>query len=507
MLMLIAIWWTWSVTSTTTEFYDPQQRPIQVILMVAMVGAVGMAASLPMITGAQALTFALAYVGTHVVRGIVLLTLYRQHHRSTLARAARFLFWFLVSGVLWIVGALTDSGRWWLWSIAIAIDLISAAARYPTPGLGRVPLDQYDRTTAHLGERYQQFVILALGDIILVPTLELSRSEFDGLRITALICGFVIMLLLWQVYVFRAGELLETGAGRAGRPGLLRTPIWCCSSAWSSRRPRSTWSSPTDRVDPGAVVDADHRRTVAVRARPRPVHLLLSARAVAAMRCLLLPLLPLPWAGGWPPVLVSAVVALGLAGHVLIPGGGRETTRGLGHDNPSDDRHRSGQVSAGPLGEVPGTRVHRLLPGPGRAVARLVADLLDQPARHAGLRGGPGHRVPLHVDQVGALRQPVPLRVVGHEGVTGGQHRALGGQRQRRPVRLAGERAQQVGVQVVLEHRGDLVDAGQPGRNAPAVPRLSSRVGRGPAASTAATALAAFTLPMPVSRTGSSGGR
>ncbi|GAB3933894.1 hypothetical protein GCM10027614_05880 [Micromonospora vulcania] len=26
LLMLAAIWWTWSVTSTTTDFYDPQQR-------------------------------------------------------------------------------------------------------------------------------------------------------------------------------------------------------------------------------------------------------------------------------------------------------------------------------------------------------------------------------------------------------------------------------------------------------------------------------------------------
>lgn len=29
LLMLTAVWWTWSVTTTTTEFYDPQQRPIQ----------------------------------------------------------------------------------------------------------------------------------------------------------------------------------------------------------------------------------------------------------------------------------------------------------------------------------------------------------------------------------------------------------------------------------------------------------------------------------------------
>ena len=43
----------------------------------------------------------------------------------------------------------------------------------------------------------------------------------------------------------------------------------------------------------------------------------------------LLPLLVLPWAGGWPPVLVATVVALGLAVHILFPGAARETTPGL----------------------------------------------------------------------------------------------------------------------------------------------------------------------------------
>ncbi|MEU4556343.1 low temperature requirement protein A [Micromonospora violae] len=335
MLMLIAIWWTWSVTSTTTEFYDPQQRPIQAILMVAMVGSVGMAASLPMITGAQAVAFALAYVGTHVVRGIVLLgTLYRQQHRSTLARAARFLFWFLVSGVLWIVGALTDSGRWWFWSIAIAIDLISAAARYPTPGLGRVPLDQYDRTTAHLGERYQQFVILALGDIILVPTLELGRSEFDRLRITALICGFVIMLLLWQIYVFRAGELLETAAasvpGRSTRIApythlVLLIGVAVTAASFDLVVDRPTGSTPVRWLM--LIIGGP---LVFVLGRALFTYLLSARVPWRRVAWQLLPLVLLPWAGGWPPVLVSAVVALGLAGHVLVPGGGRETTRGLG---------------------------------------------------------------------------------------------------------------------------------------------------------------------------------
>ncbi|MFF5054802.1 low temperature requirement protein A [Micromonospora sp. NPDC000663] len=335
-LMLVAIWWTWSVTSTTTEFYDPQQRPIQLILMVAMVGSVGMAAALPMITPGQAATFALAYVGTHVVRGVVLVsTLYRQHHRSAMARAARFLFWFLVSGVLWIIGAATDADRWWIWTIAIAIDLVSAAARYPTPWLGRVPLDQYDRTTAHLGERYQQFVILALGDIILVPTLELSRSEFDSLRITALLCAFVIMLLLWQIYVYRAGELLETAAasvpGRSTRIApythlVLLVGVAVTAASFDLVVDRPTGSTPARwlmLIIGGPLVFVLGRALFAY---------LLSGRVPwGRMAWQLLPLLLLPWAGGWPPVLVTAIVAFALAAHVLVPrSDSRETRRGLG---------------------------------------------------------------------------------------------------------------------------------------------------------------------------------
>ncbi|MEV0212046.1 low temperature requirement protein A [Micromonospora sp. ALFpr18c] len=50
----------------------------------------------------------------------------------------------------------------------------------------------------------------------------------------------------------------------------------------------------------------------------------------------LLPLLMLPWAGGWPPVLVTAIMVLALAGHVLVPvADGRETTRGLGPRRPA----------------------------------------------------------------------------------------------------------------------------------------------------------------------------
>lgn len=334
LLMLTAIWWTWSVTSTTTEFYDPQQRPIQAILMVAMVGSVGMAASLPMVSDGHAMVFAIAYVGTHVIRGIILVTtLHQQHHRLAMIRAARFLFWFVVSGVFWITGAVSGTVNWTLWTIAITIDLLSAAARYPTPWLGRVPVDQYERTTAHLGERYQQFIILALGDIILVPTLQVSRGPLARLRVAALICAFAIMLLLWQVYVFRAGELLEAGAGpKSGRPArvapythlVMLVGVVGTSASFDLVVTRPTGTTPVGwllLIMGGPALFVIGRALFALL-----VSMLVPWRR---MLCLPLPLLTLPWAGRWPPLLVTTVVALTLAAHILVPGAARETTPGL----------------------------------------------------------------------------------------------------------------------------------------------------------------------------------
>ena len=334
LLMLTAIWWTWSVTSTTTEFYDPQQRPIQLILMVAMVGSVGMAASLPMVSDGHAMVFAISYVGTHVIRGIVLVTsLHRQRHRSAMIRATRFLFWFVVSGVFWITGAVSGTVNWGLWAIAITIDLVSAAARYPTPRVGRVPLDQYERTTGHLGERYQQFVILALGDIILVPTLQVSKGQLAGLRVTALFGAFAMMLLLWQVYVFQAGELLEAGAGpKSGRPARVAPYthlVMLVGVVGTAASFDLVVTRPTGTTPVGWLLLIMGGPALFVIGRILFTLLISMVVPWRRMFWLPLPLLALPWAGSWPPLLVTAAVALGLAGHVLTPGAVRETTPGL----------------------------------------------------------------------------------------------------------------------------------------------------------------------------------
>ncbi|MEU4479636.1 low temperature requirement protein A [Micromonospora sp. NPDC023966] len=316
-IMLMAIWWTWSVTSTTTDFYDPDQRPIQAILMVTALGAVVMAAAVAV--DSHAVVFALGYVVPHLVRGVVLVSvLHRQRHQAE-GRAARFLFWFLVSGVLWIGGSMVEP-QWTLWAVAVAIDYVSSAARYPTPGLGRVPVAQYENTTEHLGERYQQFIILALGDIILVPTLEINAADFTRARWVAFLSAFAAMLLLWQIYVLGAGAIVRTTAPRLLRRATRLAPythlVMLAGIVGTAAGFDLVVRQPTG--------DTPARWIALILGGPA---LLLLGRILFTYRIigtapwhrvlwLLILLAVMPLVGGWPPVLVTTLVVLILAGVV-----------------------------------------------------------------------------------------------------------------------------------------------------------------------------------------------
>ncbi|MEV1333803.1 low temperature requirement protein A [Micromonospora costi] len=315
LLMLMAVWWIWSVTTVTTDYYDPEQRPIQAILMVTMLGAVGGAAALPGASGGHALVFAAAYVTPHLVRGAILvLTLHRHRHKAQ-ERAARFLFWFGVSGIFWILGALPPGQpHWHYWAVAVAIDYVSAAARYPTPFLGRVPVDQYERASEHLGERYQQFVILALGDIILVPTLEISTSDFAAARLAGFVTAFVTMLLLWQIYVYRSGRILQITSrrllGRAARLApyshvIMVAAVVCIAAGF-------------DRVVAQPTGDTSANSLALMLGGPalfilgRALFTYRISGSVPWRRLVWLPALAVmaPWAGGWPPVTVAGATTL-----------------------------------------------------------------------------------------------------------------------------------------------------------------------------------------------------
>ena len=103
-MLLLAVWWVWSSTAWVTDRFDPQRPAIQLLVIATMVGSLVMAVAVPEAFGEQGLVFAGAYVAIQVGRSLFLVLALRGHELQR--DAVRVLFWFGVSAVPWIAGAL-----------------------------------------------------------------------------------------------------------------------------------------------------------------------------------------------------------------------------------------------------------------------------------------------------------------------------------------------------------------------------------------------------------------
>ncbi|TDC79663.1 low temperature requirement protein A [Micromonospora sp. KC606] len=226
LLMLMAVWWTWAISTMVTDLYDPQRPEIKLLVAGTMFGVLLMTAAIPKAFGPRGLVFAGAYVAIHLGRGIFLMLALRAHPQAR-HRTARVFVWFAVSAVPWIVGASVGGhAREVLWALALAIDYGGFRVAYPVPGLGPIPEGQRTGTATpeHLPERYQQFFIIALGDAVLVIGTMFSIKHSEAENLAAFTIAFATTLLLWRIYVHKSGELLPQAIQSSRAPNkFLRT--------------------------------------------------------------------------------------------------------------------------------------------------------------------------------------------------------------------------------------------------------------------------------------------
>jgi low temperature requirement protein LtrA len=167
-----------------------------------------------------AMIFAGAYVAIQIGRGLFLVLAMRA--RELQRRSARALFWAGLSAVPWIAGALTHgTARGALWTLAVALDYAAFALGFPTPRLGRESTSELPVVAEHLAERYRQFFIIALGELILVTGLALSGTGFAAARTAAFVVSIATTVLLWRIYIYRAGELLSAAIAAAPNPARI----------------------------------------------------------------------------------------------------------------------------------------------------------------------------------------------------------------------------------------------------------------------------------------------
>jgi low temperature requirement protein LtrA len=201
LLALGVVWWAWNYTVWVTSEVDLAPIPVRVLFLAMMLASLAMAVAVPEAFGRYGLLFAFSYMAIKIGR-LLFLTVGGAHPSAIgPSRGARLLTWFVVSGVPWVAGAIVEGpARVALWTVALGIDLIGPLVMYWTPGHQRLPYSLWKVELPHLTERYETFVIIALGETIVLTGATLSARGFDDARLAAFALAFLSTAALYWLY-------------------------------------------------------------------------------------------------------------------------------------------------------------------------------------------------------------------------------------------------------------------------------------------------------------------
>ncbi|HEV2818134.1 MAG TPA: low temperature requirement protein A [Allosphingosinicella sp.] len=214
-MLFLAIWWVWVDTAWVTNWLDVRHMPVRFLLFALMGAAMVMTISLPQAFGDRAPQFALAYLGIQLGRhGFMLLALVR-HNRDNFLNFVRIFCWSLAEAPFWIAGALSAdvATRMALWGVALLIVSTGPVVAFRTPGLGRSETRTWDVEGHHFSERCGLFIIIALGESILVTGAAFGQTDWAAPAVAAFASAFVGTIAMWWLYfdigAQRAAEALQ----------------------------------------------------------------------------------------------------------------------------------------------------------------------------------------------------------------------------------------------------------------------------------------------------------
>src|SRR3954452_528408 len=220
--LLLVVWWAWIYTTWMANWFDPGSRAVRGVLTAVTLGSLLMAAALPGAFGAQGLLFAASYVALQVGRNAAAAWLLTRRHRLR-DIFERLVVWSAASGVLCLAAgaALDGDQRLVLWIPALALELAAPAAGYWLPGRGRTAPADYDIEGAHFVERCQTFILIALGESIVVTGATASAAGLTSAVVLCLIVAFVETAALWWLYFGTAAEQARARMSPCEDPGRL----------------------------------------------------------------------------------------------------------------------------------------------------------------------------------------------------------------------------------------------------------------------------------------------
>ena len=227
-LLLAMVWLAWAYTTWVTNWMDPERIEVRLLLVVLALLSLAMSAALPRAftgpPGTEGLgwvvgaSYAVQQVGRSVFMVVAL--------RGPLQRNfERILAWCTVSGALAVAGGLVGGhARELLWLLAVATDVAGGLTGFATPFLGRSRTADWTIEGGHFAERCQGFILIAIGESIVIIGATLSATRhITGATVAAFVVSFAGSVALWWLYFDRSAgasaEVIESSddPGRIAR--------------------------------------------------------------------------------------------------------------------------------------------------------------------------------------------------------------------------------------------------------------------------------------------------
>jgi low temperature requirement protein LtrA len=221
-LLLLSVWWVWVYTSWVTNWLNPELTPVRVLLFLLMLGGLVLSTSIPLAFDSRGLWFAIAYAAMQVGRTAFWLASTPPERTAARMNAIRILLWLTVSAVFWIAGGLAQSQtRLLLWTVALGIEYVSPAVRFWIPKYGASSLADWYVEGGHLAERCAGFIIIALGESIVVTGATFADLKWTSEVVAAFLSAFVAALAMWWLYFHKGAEAGSELISSSNEPGRL----------------------------------------------------------------------------------------------------------------------------------------------------------------------------------------------------------------------------------------------------------------------------------------------
>ena len=221
-VLMFAVWWAWIDTAWITNWLDPDRSAVRLMLFALMLAGLVLSASIPKAFGDRALAFTLAYAAIQLGRSGFMLWALKRHDAANHRNFIRIISWQAVAALLWLAGALSDgSTRLGLWALAVVLETAGPVLGFRVPGLGRSSTAEWGIEGGHMAERCGLFIIIALGESVLITGATFAGLAWTAENIGAFLVAFAGSVALWVIYFNIGAERASRQIASSDDPGRL----------------------------------------------------------------------------------------------------------------------------------------------------------------------------------------------------------------------------------------------------------------------------------------------